>query len=363
MRIAFVGTRGIPAAYGGFETAVEEIGSRLAERGHEVRVYRRGRERPFCYKGISVVSLPAIRVKSLETLSHTALSVGHLLCHRVDAAVVMNVANAPLARILKRAAIPVALHLDGLEWMRGKWGPVGKMYYKKTEKWAAGAASELIADSGGIVSYYQDRYGVEPVFIPYGAGEPLPLDVAALHAIGLSPGRFHLSVARLEPENQVLEIIQGYVSSAARLPLVVVGDVPYRSNYKDRVLAAAAGDSRVLWLGSVYEQSKLDSLYRGALSYIHGHSVGGTNPSLLRAMAAGSLPLVHGNVFNLEVVGPGSGVCWRGEKDLFQLIDRVEMDPSWVRTSRTETSGRLAHYSWDGVAEAYEGLCIGMASR
>src|SRR4051795_11334793 len=126
VRIALLGTRGVPARYGGFETAVEEIGSRLAARGHEVVVYCRGGDRSPEYLGMRRVVLPAVRSRTAETLSHSAVSVAHLLAHRTDVALVFNAANAPLLPLLRAARIPAAVHVDGLEWKRGKWGPTGR---------------------------------------------------------------------------------------------------------------------------------------------------------------------------------------------------------------------------------------------
>jgi len=152
MKIAMIGTRGVPARYGGFETAVEEVGRRLAERGHEVVVYCRGDDRSPEYLGMRRVRLPALRSRTAETLSHTALSVLHLLRRRADVALVFNAANAPLLPMVRMARIPVAVHVDGLEWQRGKWGRWGRRYYLMGERCAVRWADELIADAGGVAA-------------------------------------------------------------------------------------------------------------------------------------------------------------------------------------------------------------------
>src|SRR3954454_19154005 len=159
MRIAMVGTRGVPARYGGFETAVEEVGSRLAERGHRVGVYCRPTAdeggRPAEYRGMELVHKGALRRRSLETLSHTGLSVAHLLRHRTDAALVFNAANSPYLPALRAARIPVATHVDGLEWQRAKWGRAGHSYYRTAESLAVRWSDALIADAEGIADYYR----------------------------------------------------------------------------------------------------------------------------------------------------------------------------------------------------------------
>src|SRR5689334_14960091 len=174
MHIAMVGTRGVPARYGGFETAVEEIGRRLAAAGHRVVVYCRTAKdddgpAPATHLGMQLVHLPAARKRSLETLSHSALSVGHLLAHRVDAAIVFNAANAPLLPALRAARIPVATHVDGLEWKRAKWGPMGQRYYRMAEALAVRWSDALIADAQGIADYYQREFAAPTTLLSYGA--------------------------------------------------------------------------------------------------------------------------------------------------------------------------------------------------
>ena len=173
LRIALLGTRGVPARYGGFETCVDEVGRRLAARGHEVVVYCRtttgadATQRE--YAGMQLVHLPALRRRSLETLSHSGLSVVHLAANRVDAAIVFNAANAPWLPLLRAARIPVATHVDGLEWKRGKWGPVGRRYYRLAESMAVRWSDALIADAAGIQDYYTEQFGAVTRLIAYGA--------------------------------------------------------------------------------------------------------------------------------------------------------------------------------------------------
>ena len=293
MHIAMLGTRGVPARYGGFETAVEEVGRRLADRGHRVVVYCRTSAeddaRPARHLGMELVHLPAARKRALETLSHSALSVGHLLGHRTDAAFVFNAANSPLLPLLRAARIPVATHVDGLEWKRAKWGPVGQRYYRAAEAMAVRWSDALIADAVGIADYYRHEFGAPTTLLTYGAPLIEPGD-DRLAELDLAPGEYHLAVARFEPENHVDVIVEGYARSGATKPLVVVGSAPYSDEYTARVHAAA--DDRVRFLGGVWDQVQLDQLYANAFTYLHGHSVGGTNPSLLRAIGAGAAVLL-----------------------------------------------------------------------
>src|SRR5690606_29561686 len=309
LRVAMVGTRGVPARYGGFETAVEEIGARLADRGHAVRVYCRtapdaqGEQPPATYRGMELVTLPAMRRRSLETLSHTALSVAHLVRYRTDVAFVFNAANALLLPAVRAARIPVATHVDGLEWRRAKWGPTGQRYYRAAETAAVRLSDALIADAQGIADYYRDEYAAESRLIAYGAPVLTGTGHDRLAELDLEPGGYHLVVARFEPENHVDVIVEGYVGSAATLPLVVVGSAPYAHEHTRRIETLAAGDPRVRLLGGVWDQELLDQLYAGALTYLHGHSVGGTNPSLLRAIGGGTATIAYDVGFNREVLG------------------------------------------------------------
>ncbi len=366
MRIALIGTRGVPARYGGFETAVEEVGRRLAERGHDVTVYCRGEDRSPEYLGMRRVVLPALRSRTMETLSHTGLSVGHVLAHLrrrpTDVAIVFNAANAPLVPLLRAARVPVAVHVDGLEWKRGKWGPTGRRYYLFAERCAVRWADALIADAVGIQDYYRRRYGVPSEFIPYGA--PV-LHEPALHRLaelGLAPGAYHLVVARLEPENHVDLVLRGYARSTAEQPLVVVGSAPYASPHVAEVERLAAADGRVRMLGGVWDGELLDALYAGASCYLHGHSVGGTNPSLLRALGAGAGVGAFDVDFNREVAGEAA-LYFAEDADVAAVVEKVEADPEAARARGV--AGRVSvsqRYRWDDVATGYEDLCRRLAA-
>ena len=356
MRIALIGTRGIPAKYGGFETAVEEVGMRLVRMGHDVVVYCRGEDRSSEYLGMRRVRLPALHHPVMETLSHTALSVAHLLAHRTDVALVFNAANAPLLPAIRAAGIPVAVHVDGLEWQRAKWGPNGRRYYLANERLAVALADELISDAVGIQDYYRTKYRTDSVFLAYGA--PI-IDGAAgrLAELGLTPQGYHLVVARLEPENHVDVILEGYRAGDAELPLVVVGSVPYASDHERRVQELAAGDDRIRMLGGVWDQDLLNALYAGSASYLHGHCVGGTNPSLLRAMGAGANVIAWDVNFNREVLG-AAGLYFSTSADVAQLVMKTESDAGAARDRGAQARERASEaYCWDDVAAGYETLC------
>jgi glycosyltransferase involved in cell wall biosynthesis len=360
MRIAMVGTRGVPAAYGGFETAIEEIGKRLAASGHEVTVYcrsKKGLEKRDEYLGMKLVYLPAVKSKALETLSHTALSVLKMTFSRKhDVAYVFNAANSPFLPLIRMRRVPVAVHVDGLEWKRGKWGKTGRKYYRVAEQLSVRWADALIADAQGIADYYTDEFGVPTELIAYGAQIDENPASNRLADIGLEAKKYHLVVARFEPENHVDVIVDGYHASEATLPLVVVGSAPYAAEYTDRIATIAASDDRINMLGGVWDQELLDQLYSNALTYLHGHSVGGTNPSLLRAMGAGTAVIAWDVVFNREVLGD-DGEYFANAAQASERILAAERAPA----SAIETGVRLrvraqGKYNWDDVATGYEKL-------
>lgn len=362
MRIALIGTRGAPARYGGFETAVEEIGARLADAGHEVVVYCRNPGQHLTrHRGMELVNLPALRAPGLETLSHSFLSALHQQRRPSTAAIVFNAANAPLLPLLHRRGIPVGLNVDGVEWQRSKWGPGAKRYYRAAERIGVRTADVLIADARGIQDYYRAEYGAEAVYIPYGApvlrGEPR----AGLGTLGLHPRAYHLVVARFEPENNLAMIVAGYLASAARHPLVLVGDARRHHPAVREALTEAREDPRILVTGSIWDQALLDCLYSHAATYVHGHSVGGTNPSLLRAMGAAAPVLAFDVTFNREVLG-GTGRFFSDPAALSALIRQAEASPAAFRSmgeAGQERVGRL--YNWDQVAADYERLCAQLA--
>lgn len=357
-----IGTRGVPARYGGFETAVEEIGSRLAARGHEVVVTCRGGDpEQSSYRGMSLVHLPVLRKAALETLNHTMSATLHLRRQpRFDAVLVFNAANAVVLPLLRRSAGGVALHVDGLEWRRDKWSGLGKTWYLAMERFGARKADQLIADAHAIQDYYRQRHRAESTFIPYGAPLLERAEPRHLSRRALSSGEYDLVVARLEPENHVDIAIQAHLLTDRSVPLVVVGSVPYESTHVGRLRELAAQSDSVRLLGGVWDADELDELFVHCRHYVHGHSVGGTNPALLRAMGAGASIAALDVVFNREVLAD-TGRFYRGPVDLAALLSSPESEGA--RRDRGEAARARAalRYDWDRVADDYETLCRRLA--
>jgi len=306
-----------------------------------------------------VVNAPAIRHRVAETLSHTAASTVHaVIKDKPDVALVLNAGNAPLLKPLRAARIPTAIHLDGLESKREKWRGAGARYYRWAEKASVKWADAVIADSRAIADHVKREYGRECVFIPYGA-EVIDPGSERLIEMDLIRRDYHLIVARFEPENHVLDAVHAYRESEETRPLMVVGSAPYSQWYIDKVHEAANADPRIRFPGGIYDQGLLDQLYANARTYIHGHSVGGTNPSLLRAMGAGAPVLAYDVEFNREVTA-GQAFFWGDADELARILDEIaeEEDVDSVLQAYSEQGRQriLENYQWGDVARRYEKL-------
>jgi glycosyltransferase involved in cell wall biosynthesis len=312
---------------------------------------------------MKLVHLPALKKKTLETLSHTALSALHMLRgRRQDMAFVFNAANAPFVPLIRSRGVPVAVHVDGLEWKRGKWGKAGRRYYRMAEELSVRTADALISDAAGIAEYYAEEFGVPTELLTYGSAQLTDIAADKIAKHGLVPGEYHLVVARFEPENHVDVIVEGYTASDAKHPLVVVGSAPYAAEYTDRIAAMAAADPRVKMLGGVWDQDELNQLYGNARTYVHGHSVGGTNPSLLRAMGAGTAVVAYDVIFNREVAGP-DGLYFSDASSLVPVLERIESaDWKHLAVGAAMQQRAAAMYDWDLVALGYEELATRLAA-
>ena len=366
MRLALLGTRGIPAAYGGFETFAEELSARLAARGHEVTVYTRthlgvpGLER---HRGAAIRALPALRTKSLETLTHTLLSSLDLRRRRFDAVLLCNAANAPFIPLIHAHGLPVALNVDGLERKRRKWGAVGRGYYRLCEGLAARWADRLVTDAGVIRRYYRRAWRRESVMIPYGGDLPAPAGTAALRRLGLAPHGYVLYVSRFEPENNPDRVVEAYRAVPGTMPLVLVGGAPYAAALTRRVRELAADDPRVILAGTVYGEGYRELLFNAA-AYVHATEVGGTHPALVEAMGAGRVVFFLDNPPNREVTG-GAGVAFGfgAAPTLSEVLTAFQADRAAFAARGSAARERVAAaYRWDDVATAYEQLLEGMCS-
>jgi glycosyltransferase involved in cell wall biosynthesis len=356
LKIALIGTRGVPAQYGGFETCVEELGRRLVERGHSVTVYCRRSyydERPERYLGMRLVHLPSIRRRSLDTLSHTCLSVLHAVTESYDAYVVFNAANSPALLLPRLLGKKIVINPDGLEWKRGKWGPVARGFYRGSAWLAARLANRIVADSPGIQDYYRETYGVPSSYVAYGAYLRESRKPALLQKLGVRPGGYFLQIARLEPENNPLLTIQAYRRLRTDKKLLVIGGVPYESAYSREV--AAQADENVLLPGFVYDKELLAELWTNCYAYVHGNEVGGTNPSLLQTMASGCFTIAIDVRFSRDVLRDGGIYYRKSPEALAEKMSWALANGPLLPAYKERARARIEEcFSWETVADGYE---------
>jgi len=354
MRIAILGTRGIPARYGGFETFAEELSTGLAKRGHEVTVYCREPHTEEPWRGVHLRYMPAIHHKYFETLHHTFVSTLDLLWHRHDVALFCNAANALFAALPRLAGMPVALNVDGIERQRKKWNLAARGWYLMSEALATFCPDEIVTDAQRVREYYRARYGRDSWFIPYGAPVGKVAPGKKLTELGLRPERYFLYVSRLEPENNALMVRRAFEQVATDLRLVLVGDAPYAHDYIRKVRDTR--DDRILIPGGIYGDGYYE-LQSHSFAYIHATEVGGTHPALIEAMGRGALVLYLDTPENREVAG-GVGLAYQDEATLVtRMRELLKIDDSERAKYREAAAQRVREsYSWDAVTTAYERL-------
>lgn len=366
LKLAILGTRGVPPRYGGFETFAAELGRRLVLRGHDVTVYCRPAGGPRSqslpeWEGIQRIELPAVGHKYFETVSHTLLSALDALRHDFDAVLVCNAANAFVLPLLRAARIPVAINVDGVERRRRKWNMLGKAFYAAGESLSVTFAGRIVADAQVIADYYRETFGAETTIIPYGSEFPEEPDSDVLARLGLQPRAYVLYVSRFEPENNPLEVAEAYrlllhSPQAENIPpLVMIGEARYDKRLGERLQRLAT--ERILLLGALYG-SDYRTLQRHALIYIQATEVGGTHPAMIEAMASGGCLLALGTPENREVGGDAVRYFSLGPSEtLSSMLRECLADPAGREEMRERAQRRAAgRYGWERVTEGYETL-------
>lgn len=368
MRIALLGTRGIPANYGGFETFYENLGPRLADRGHQVWVYNRphvvGHRDLRMYRGVNLVHLPSVASKHLETITHTALSVVHALPRRYDIVYICGVGNTSLAWIPRLTGARVVLNVDSSDWRRAKWGRIPATYLRVMERLSGSTANTIVVDSQAIGRRYRDDHGITAVYVPYGANVIRNEGREALQEWGLEDGRYVLWVGRVERETLVEELIEAFRRAA--LPgfkLAIVGDAPFADEYKKELLAIAWPD--VVFTGRQHGEA-YQQLSCHAFAYVQTSPTSGTSPALLDQMAFGNAVIARGTDTNSEVVAD-AGLTYAPDDPVDGLaaaLRRLYESDSLAAELRTKAVARVGeHYSWEHVTDMYEQLFERLVGR
>jgi glycosyltransferase involved in cell wall biosynthesis len=352
-RLAILGSRGIPAKYGGFETFAQEISHRLVSAGIDVTVFCED-DGPDRFRGVKLRHVPAVRMGPLSTILFDMRCLWRAR-KAYDVVYMLGYGTAFFCFLPRLWRNGVWINMDGVEWRRSKWSNIARIWLKAMEWAATRTASRLIVDARAIGDHLRDRYKSLPdmTMIPYGVEEIVPeSESTVLDEFDLEPSSYCLVVCRLEPENHILEIIHGYCGLDTEIPLVIVGDLQPDNSYCNELARNAS--PRIRFVGSVYEPERIWALRRHCRIYFHGHSVGGTNPSLLEAMAAGNLVIAHENPFNREVLGIDGQYFDSAE----QIAPLAHEFLNLAEERRNELTRKIRArvqdcYSWNNVRDAY----------
>jgi glycosyltransferase involved in cell wall biosynthesis len=354
-RVAIIGSRGYPSFYGGFETAVRYLAPYLAENGWDVTVFGRPGDktvRPeLAHPRVTVQESFGIDTKSLGTLSHGASSAIAAAKGKFDCALVMNVANGYWLPILKGGKVPTLVNVDGIEWDRAKWGYLAKKMFWLGAKLTAKYADDLVFDAQAIGSFWSEKFGRGGHFIAYGGQV---VDSPELH-LGLERRKYALLVARLVPENSIQEFFDAIPEIRSIVPVVIVGTTGFGGGFDEQALALSSQYANVHWLRHVSDEQVLNSLWHHAGMYFHGHTVGGTNPALVQAMACGAPILASDTVYNREVLGSEGYFTDLSRIDIVSKATLLLKDENMRESLSTLNRARASElFTWEKVCFQYE---------
>jgi glycosyltransferase involved in cell wall biosynthesis len=365
LRIAMFGTRGIPHTHGGLETFFLEVAPRLAERGHEVIGYCRRalfKQRPKTYRGVRLIYLPSIETKELGTPVHSLLCTFDVLFRNVDVILVVNVAHAFHCVIPRIFGKKVAINVDGMDWKRGKWGGLGKRYFYWNAKWVGRICTKgVITDATEMRRIYLDEFHTPSACIAYGAYIEKSSNPNIVLQYGLEPNQYYLIASRMVPENNADLIIDAFKRVRTNRLLAIAGGANYKSEFVDRLKQTT--DGRVRFLGHIDNVDHVKELHCNAYAYIHGHSMGGTNPALLKALGFGNCVVALRTPFNSEVIQDYGILFDRDAEDLAAKIQGIEDHPEVAAEYRQRAPERIRQaYTWEKITDQYEELLLQLAA-
>lgn len=357
MKIGILGTRGIPARYGGFETFAEEIAIRLVEEGHEVTVYCELHEDTEVieeYKGIKLVYLTAPDLGMLSTIWFDGKCLWHARS-KFDIVYMLGYGASVFCFIPRLFGTPVWVNMDGIEWARAKYSKIGKAWWKIQEFFAMFMSSRIICDARGVYDVIRQRQPYVPKYSIIEYGAPLiddSITTSILEEYGIKENEYYLIVCRLEPENNVIEMLEGFAASNSRYPLIVLGNINMDTPYVEQLRQIR--DPKIVFAGTLYDQEKLQHLRRASLAYFHGHSVGGTNPSLIEALGCGNVVVAHDNRFNREVAAE-SAFYFEDHQQIPSIVDTIENDPNINLQEYKDGARRRIeeNYTWEIITDKY----------
>jgi glycosyltransferase involved in cell wall biosynthesis len=310
--------------------------------------------RPKEIKGIKLVYIPSIETKILSQPIHSFLSIIHVCFSRPHVILVVNSANGPFGLLTKLFRIPSAINVDGLEWLRPKWNGLGSIYFKWASKMATLFYDEIINDSDEMRKVYLNLFKRDSKVIAYGAKIRKSKSPDLINKWNLKQREYYLVIGRLIPDNNADLIIKGFLKSNSKKKLVIVGDVPYKDSYASYL--KKINDKRLIFTGYVKDQDILAELYHNCYVYVHGHEFGGTNPTMIKAMAYGCAILALDTVFNKEMLQNGKfGLFFK--KELISITNQInycEKENILIdKLSKESINGITKKYDWDSVTKDY----------
>jgi glycosyltransferase involved in cell wall biosynthesis len=357
LKISIIGSRGYPYVYSGYETLVKNIGERMVTGGAQVTVYCHSYlfdQKPKQLNGIYLKYIPTIKSKSLSQPIHSFLAFWHAAFSNADVVLVLNVSNGPFGIITRLFKKPTLINVDGLEWMRPKWKGFGAIYFKWAAKMAVRFMDLIVTDAVAMQTIYKNEFNTDSVVITYGADSNKGASEALLNKWQLQTQDYYLIVGRMIPDNNSDIIIEGFINSSSTKKLVIVGDVPYQDAYATKIKSYQ--DDRLVFTGYITNGDELASLYKYCFAYMHGHEFGGTNPTLLKAMANGCAIGAIDTVFSREVLQNDQfGTYFK--KDIYALSNWFQ----WAEANTEKLSalrlivsnGLNEKYDWDLVTDLY----------
>lgn len=360
IRVAIIGSRGYPYVYSGYETFVKELSERLVQKGIHVKVYCHRNlfvDRPKNVNGIELVYVPTIETKSLSQLIHSFLSMLHACISETDVILAVNAANGPWGLIARIFGKPTCINVDGMEWLRPKWKGLGSKYFHFSAWLATKWYDRIITDAEEMRKVYLEEFKTDSTVIAYGANIRYPQNPSLLNQFGLQPQEYYLIVGRLIPDNNADLLVAGFLASNSTKKLVIVGDVPYKDDYAQSLKSKASPN--LIFLGYITNSEILAELYHHCFAYLHGHEFGGTNPTMLKAMAYGCAILALDTRFNQEMLSGGEfGLFFQKNTDsIAQLMQRVEHQEALIIALRNKArEGLTLKYDWDHITDAYIAL-------
>ena len=371
--LRILGTRGLPAAHGGFETFAEHLALYLVARGWRVVVYCQidgsGPISHDTWQGVERVNITVARRGPAGTIQFDWIAVRHAARHaarpatnQLDLCLTLGYNTAIFCAWLRLRGVPNIINMDGIEWRRAKWGWLTKAWFWANDWAGCWLGNHLVADHPEIAAHLRTRVRAAKIStIAYGADQLRDLSDSTVRALGLLPGQYLTLIARAEPENSILEVVAGFSAKPRGVMLAVLGHYDPTNAYHRAVQAAASDE--VVFLGAIYDKTVVQALRLHCLAYVHGHQVGGTNPSLVEALGAGNAVIAHDNKFNRWVCGDQTAY-FANAAEFASALDGLIANGAALGRMRQSSLARFKRgLTWDSVLQAYEALCLTVGHR